>query len=244
MLPGEFYEARVARRDYSYEEKVRRAELRRQAGEARRQAPAGTASAAAGGTGEAPCWPPTMEAVEEAALETLRTAAPLADGGREAAVDDGALGLLPESALEGAGGPVQARSRAGSAESSGDWIARGVVVPRLEDVQRVAMRERWPLRVNEEDGWVIAIIPCYEDLADEMQRVLESWGATAPPPPEEHRPAPAAVPESLPDSDAAGVTWLAGPSSSAQAHGSAPAFLGADRDGGGPGSAWRGPSGP
>ena len=57
-LPG--YEARVARRDYSLEEKARRAELRRQAAEARRRGPSDAAAASAGGTGEAPVWPPSF----------------------------------------------------------------------------------------------------------------------------------------------------------------------------------------
>ena len=216
-LPG--YEARVARRDYSREEKARRAELRRQDAEARRRGPGGltlslgerTAAASAGGTGEAPVWPPSLGSSPplEEPPGTPRPEEPGDDGN---ATEDQSSGLLlPESSLDGAGGPVQPRSRAGSAESSRESLARGVVVPRLEDVQRVAMRERWPLRVGEEDGWVIAIVPCFEDFADEMDHVLRSWGAVAPPPPEEHRPPAGGRLEAMPQADPHGVTWLAGP---------------------------------
>ena len=68
-------------------------------------------------------------------------------------------------------------------EDEDEWLARGVsasTVPRVEAVIRLAHRHRWPLRVVDEDGWTCVLIPCFTDLADGMERILQAVAGAEP----------------------------------------------------------------
>ena len=62
---------------------------------------------------------------------------------------------------------------------AGSGGSRGVR-PSVDAVERMARLARWPTQERRVGGWSCILFPCFEDLADQMQKTLIAHGAVAP----------------------------------------------------------------
>ena len=69
------------------------------------------------------------------------------------------------------------------AEDSLDWLSRGVsaaTIPTVTEALAVAHQRRWPAVIRRMGGWTCVVVPCFADLADEIDQTLLAAGAVAP----------------------------------------------------------------